>query len=239
MSACMSKQLLENELNSESLLIRDTAFWLKTWQDEQQYGFHEQQVNPLLARFWPTINTLSGGRVLVPLCGKTLDMLWLAEQGFQVIGVELSPIAVKAFYKENGLKAKKKRIGNFVRWSSGSITIWCGDFFALSKQKIGKIDAVFDRAALSAMPEDSQEIYLQQLLALLNRDTCLLLLTLEDIEEHAPKARQAIDPALKLLCSERFAVRLLHSEIASGFEQQSASLLTVHARAYMLRAAQS
>ncbi len=235
----MSTQLIEKEFSSEPVVIRDTAFWLKTWQDEQQYGFHEQQVNPLLARFWPTINTLSGGRVFVPLCGKSLDMLWLAEQGFQVIGVELSPIAVKAFYKENGLKPKKKRIGNFVRWCSGNISIWCGDFFALSKQQIGKIDAVFDRAALSAMPEESQEIYLKQLLALLNRDTRLLLLTLEDIDAHSPEARQAIDPALKSLCSERFSMQLLHSEMARQFEHENDSLLTVHARVYMLRAEQS
>ena len=91
--------------------------------------------------------------MFVPLCGKSLDMIWLAEQGYEVIGVELSPIAVKAFFNENHLRPVKRQLCDFTLWQHGNISILCGDYFSLTKGHLGHIDIVYDRAALTALPE--------------------------------------------------------------------------------------
>ena len=80
----------------------DAAFWLQRWQ-EGQIGFHRSDVMPLLEKHWPSLQLPAGSRVLVPLCGKSLDMHWLAAQGHRVLGVELSPLAVTQFFEEAGL----------------------------------------------------------------------------------------------------------------------------------------
>lgn len=217
---------------------QDTDFWLDIWQDQQQYGFHQSGFNPLLQRFWHRLNAPINGRVLVPLCGKSLDMIWLANQGCEVIGVELSPIAVKAFFKENGLKAKKQRIGSFVRWKSGRIVIWCGDFFALSPQQLGRIDAVFDRAALTALPEDCRNLYIVQLLNLINHNTSLLLLTSEDISGEPGQTRDTVDQDLAALCQGHFTVKLLHTEVLNINHAEQNASMTAHVRVYLFTAEQ-
>jgi thiopurine S-methyltransferase len=128
-------------------ISRDNPLWLQFWRD-QRTDFHQQAVNQLLTRFWPNLETVVGGRVFVPLCGKSLDMLWLAEQGHEVIGVELSPVAVKAFFRENHLKPSKRRVGNFMLWKAGRISILCGDYFSLRSANLGMIDVVYDRVML-------------------------------------------------------------------------------------------
>ena len=94
---------------------RDNVLWLKCWRD-QRTGFNQKTVNQLLTRFWPSLDLVQGSRVFVPLCGKSLDMIWLAKQGHEVIGVELSPIAVWAFFRENHLKPARRQIGKFTLW---------------------------------------------------------------------------------------------------------------------------
>ena len=80
----------------------DADFWLERWR-QGQTGFHMKRPTPLLAKYWPALGVPRGSRVLVPLCGKSLDMLWLASQGHRVLGVELSPLAVGQFFAENRL----------------------------------------------------------------------------------------------------------------------------------------
>src|SRR5690242_4352745 len=80
----------------------EASFWLERW-ERQQIGFHQRNINPRLLRFWPDLGLARGGAVFVPLCGKSTDMLWLHAQGHPVLGVELSPVAVAAFFTENDL----------------------------------------------------------------------------------------------------------------------------------------
>ena len=87
---------------------QNNHLWLQMWQNSQTDEFHQTTVNKYLARFWPALDMVSGNRVFVPLCGKSKDMIWLAGQGCHVIGVELSPIAVAAFFKESHLQPVKK-----------------------------------------------------------------------------------------------------------------------------------
>lgn len=108
----------------------EPAFWQQRWADNQ-IGFHQAQVNPYLQKYWPTLGLVPGSRVLVPLCGKSLDLAWLAGQGHRVLGVELSRRAVEAFFREHGLQAEVgqrglSRFGAAVTWSSGvGISLRC------------------------------------------------------------------------------------------------------------------
>lgn len=136
--------------------------WHARW-EENRIGFHLTEINPHIEQFWPGLKLTPGSRVFVPLCGKTLDMWWLAEQGHEVIGVEISPIAVQAFFAENGVAPKSSRRGAFEVWTHNGITLLCGDFFNLTKELLGDIAAVYDRASLIAFPEAMRPSYVQHL----------------------------------------------------------------------------
>lgn len=215
---------------------RDNSLWLQLWCDEQT-AFHQASVNPLLMQFWTQLNHKKGSRVFVPLCGKSLDMIWLADQGHEVIGVELSPIAVEAFFKENNLHPIKKQTGKFTRWQAGNISIYCGDFFSLKKNDLPSIDMVYDRAALTALPEDIRKRYISQLRAITNTETRVFLLTIEDMEDDATQQQAlGIDEEVTALYTEFFDINLIN--VNSVFESDPAisgqAKKIVHYKAYLL-----
>ena len=186
--------------------------WLQMWREDCTDEFHQMAVNPLLTRYWSSQGLKRNSRILVPLCGKSLDMLWLAEQGHRVVGIELSPIAAKAFFQENHLKVKKTRYGNFTCWQSGDIVIWCGDFFSLQKHRLGRIDGVFDRAALTALPEAVRGQYVTQLRALIGGDVGVFLLTVEDVATDSGQQASQIDSEITTLYGEHFEIELTHAQ---------------------------
>jgi Thiopurine S-methyltransferase (TPMT). len=161
------------------LISVDNDLWLAMWKNSQT-DFHQVLVNPQLQEHWHELDIPAKGRVLVPLCGKSNDLIWLAAEGFQVIGIELSAIAVKAFFVENNLKPKKTRVGNFTVWRHGQISIYCGDIFLLKSSNLGLIDAVYDRAALTALPEEIRKLYVAKLMSFMPLLKPMLLLTTED-----------------------------------------------------------
>lgn len=200
-----------NCVNSENV-ESDNHLWLQFWRD-QRADFHQTVVNPLLIKFWSSLNLDYGSRVFVPLCGKSLDMIWLAQQGHEVIGVELSPVAVKAFFKENGLKPVKKRIGQFTLWKCGKISILCGDYFALQKSDLGAFDTVYDRAALTALSENVRRLYVAQLKMIVLKNTKIFLLTIEDsIENVTENSAIEIDDEINALYSGNFEIDLAYME---------------------------
>jgi len=144
----------------------EPAFWQQRWADNQ-IGFHQAQVNPYLQKYWPTLGLVPGSRVLVPLCGKSLDLAWLAGQGHRVLGVELSRRAVEAFFREHGLQAEVRQRGAFEVWRSGDVELWCGDIFALQAEDIGDCSGLYDRAAVIALPPQMRGAYMQLLSGLL------------------------------------------------------------------------
>lgn len=153
-------------------------FWHARWRQEQ-IGFHQPDVNPHLREHWPLLGLDPGTRVFVPLCGKSLDLLWLRTRGHQVVGIELSEVAVKAFFADNGIAPARSTDGRFETWSGEGIEILCGDFFALRSADIGSVDAVYDRASLIALPAAMRRRYVQQLHNLVAPGTPQLLVTLE------------------------------------------------------------
>lgn len=140
----------------------EPAFWQQRWADNQ-IGFHQAQVNPYLQQYWPHLQLAHGSRVLVPLCGKTLDLAWLAGQGYRVLGVELSQRAVAAFFHEHGLEPQIVQKEAFEIWRHGDVEVWCGDFFALQPEDLADCVALYDRAALIALPVHMRLAYVQTL----------------------------------------------------------------------------
>ena len=153
-------------------------FWLERWEREE-IGFHQNEVNPHLCEFWPELNLARGSMVFVPLCGKSRDMLWLRDQGHPVVGVEIVPRAVKAFFAENHLAATQQRRGPFTLWQSEGIKIFQGDFFDLAANDVAGITAVYDRASLIALPPPMRQRYSAHLRAILPGKMNVLLVTMD------------------------------------------------------------
>ncbi len=164
----------------------DAKFWYQVW-EQGRLGFHQTRPNPQLVEFWPQVvaasHTHGRGPVLVPLAGKSKDMLWLREQGHTVVGVELSEIAVRDFFAENDLTAVSEPFGSFVRYRSqpAGLELWCGDFFDLTLEMVQEvgITAVYDRASLIALPPEMRPAYMQQMARILPAHTHILLLAIE------------------------------------------------------------
>jgi thiopurine S-methyltransferase len=152
----------------------EPEFWQQRWQ-ENRIGFHQGDVNPYLREYWSQLGIAAPARVLVPLCGKSLDLRWLAQQGYQVEGVELSELAVRAFFAEQGIEPRQQRQGEWLVWEGENVRLWCGDFFRLTAAQIGPIDAVYDRAALIALPAMMRREYVRHMLSLVGRVPHLLI----------------------------------------------------------------
>lgn len=156
----------------------DREFWINRW-NENQIGFHVKGVNPLLTRFWSSVSPPAAGRVLVPLCGKSEDLRWLAEQGHEVSGVELSLVAAKAFAAEQGMTFIESHEPPFTVLRGKKVTYYVGDFFNLTPSIAGTFDLLYDRAALIALPPEMRVAYVEHLGGLIAKAGKGLLITVE------------------------------------------------------------
>lgn len=156
----------------------DPQFWHDRWQ-RSETGWHQPEFNAHLQECWPRLALPAASRVFVPLCGKSRDLLWLRAAGHEVLGVELSPIAVRDFFAENGLAAQQRRSGDFDRWDCDGLTLLCGDFFALTPERLAGVAGVYDRASLIALPPPMRERYARQLVGLVPAASEILLVTME------------------------------------------------------------
>lgn len=156
----------------------EPTFWQQRWHTNQ-IGFHEARPHPLLLRHWPRLALAPGSRVFVPLCGKSLDLLWLRTQGHEVIGVELSAIAVNAFFAEHNLTPTVRTHAGLRIFSAAGYTLICGDYFALTPALLGPLAAVYDRAALIALPPAMRHDYAAALCTLVTAATRMLLITVD------------------------------------------------------------
>lgn len=151
-------------------------FWLDRWK-AGRIGFHQEGINLKLIEFWPAL--AKNSRVLVPLCGKSNDMIWLAEQGYEVTGVELSSLAVIQFLGDNDLSYETHQEGDLkIHTVNGglSLRIIEGDYFQFSEKDF---DACYDRAAMVAMPDSKRAEYVTHTLKRLSPSACVLLISLQ------------------------------------------------------------
>lgn len=160
----------------------DQEFWLARWQ-ANQIGFHEGVPNALLVAHFAALGVPAGGRVFVPLCGKSNDMLWLRAQGMRVVGAELSRLAVEQFFAELGLDPVVSPAGRLARFEAEHVTIFAGDIFDLDRAALGAVDAIYDRAALVALPEPMRARYAAHLVEL-TQAAPQLLITFEYDQTH-------------------------------------------------------
>ncbi|HEX7341011.1 MAG TPA: thiopurine S-methyltransferase [Rhodanobacteraceae bacterium] len=153
-------------------------FWLQRWR-EGRTGFHRDAPMPLLVQHWPALDVPEGSRVLVPLCGKTLDMPWLVEHGYRVLGVELSPLAVAQFFDEHGLVPTTRTSALGVHHVAGNIEIIHGNVFDLDDVTLASCDAIYDRAAIIALPPPLRTRYAREVYERLPEGCRGLMITLE------------------------------------------------------------
>lgn len=166
--------ILARTHSSERHPTVDRDFWLTRWQNNQ-IGFHEGVPNTLLVAHFAALGVPEGGRVFVPLCGKSSDMGWLRAQGFTVVGVELSRLAVEQFFGELGLAPVITSAGRLERFAAAGVTVFVGDVFDLDAATLGPVDAVYDRAALVALPEPLRGRYAARVVAVSGAAPQLLL----------------------------------------------------------------
>ncbi|WP_299379155.1 thiopurine S-methyltransferase [uncultured Kiloniella sp.] len=149
-------------------------FWHARWQNNQ-IGFHESKSNPILIKHFHKLDLKDQSRVFVPLCGKTLDIQWLLSQGHQVVGVELSELAIAQLFDNLAQEPEIKQSGTLKHYQAKNIDIFVGNFFDLTPSILGPVDAIYDRAALVALPEEMRQEYASHLVKITRKAPTLLL----------------------------------------------------------------
>ena len=156
----------------------EPSFWHKKWQF-QQIGFHQSQVNSFLVKYWPGFGFAENSKVFVPLCGKSLDMFYLAEQSHNVMGCELNSLAVEQFFTDNKLDYHVDNIDEHELFVTEQVSLYQGDIFTLPHQITESIAGFYDRAALIAWPEVMRQQYVKTLAKLIRANVSGLLITLD------------------------------------------------------------
>ena len=146
----------------------DASFWLDKWKDNN-IAFHNSEANPLLIRYFKQLSLAEGSRVFLPLCGKTLDIAWLLSQGYRVAGAELSEIAIRQLFINLEMEPKIIEVGEIKHYSAENIDIFAGDIFDLTSSVLGSVDAIYDRAALVALPKAVRNRYTAHLMEITDK----------------------------------------------------------------------
>ena len=154
------------------------ANWLEFWANNET-DWHSDVVTQELEKYLGLLKLESGDTVFVPLCGKSLDMIYMLNRGFSVIGVEVSEIGIKQFFHENGLDFTISQVGEFDLYSAKNIEIYCGDFFSLTSKHLCGVKAVFDRKSLIALDRNLRQKYVKHLNDIISLGVRMLLITLQ------------------------------------------------------------
>ncbi len=155
----------------------DNQHWIDRW-EQNRIGFHESDVNPLLVKYLPQFNLNPGDSIFLPLCGKSVDIAWLADQGYQVTGIELSQLALEAFFEEQDRPYQLFESDRFLLYKSDNISLLQGDFYDLRAEDIPDCSLVYDRASLIAFESHHRPDYCAHLRSLMSEQADMLLITL-------------------------------------------------------------
>lgn len=136
----------------------DANFWLQKW-EKNEIRFHESAANPVLVEYFKQLALAKGSRVFVPLCGKTLDIAWLLSNGYRVAGAELVEIAIEQLFAELGVEPQVSEADEVKHYRATNIDIFVGNIFDVSRRMLGSVDAIYDRAALVALPQETRHRY--------------------------------------------------------------------------------
>ena len=213
------------------------ANWLEFWENNE-INWHSDVVTQELEEYLGLLKLEHGDKVFFPLCGKSVDMIYLLKQGFSVIGVELSEIGIKQFFLENRLDFTITQVGEFDLYSAKNIEIYCGDFFSLTSKHLCDVKAVFDRKSLIALDRNLRQKYVKHLNDIISLGVRILLVTL-----HYPKHQMSGPPfsvdksEVESLFSMAFESRKLKSfnDIENGSKLVRAGVDFINNAAYCLR----
>ncbi|HET8899963.1 MAG TPA: thiopurine S-methyltransferase [Rhodanobacteraceae bacterium] len=211
-------------------------FWLQRWR-EGRTGFHRDAPMPLLVQHWPQLSLPQASRVLVPLCGKSLDMVWLAAQGHRVLGVELSPLAIQQFFAEHGLAATTHESPMGVHHVAGAIEIIQGDVFGLDVATLAGCEAVYDRAAIIALPAAMRQRYARAIYARLPPGCGGLMITLDYPQAEMDGPPFSVGEAeVRSLLGANFTIRTLERRDILAHEPrfQADGVSALHTSVYRL-----
>jgi thiopurine S-methyltransferase len=184
-------------------------FWHERWRT-RQIGFHQSSPHPFLERWWSSLGLFAHTRVYVPLCGKSLDMVWLAVRGHRVVGSELSPLAVQEFFGEHGASPGVEKHGPFKRHAANAFEILEGDAFQLTPALLGNVDAAYDRAALVALPPQLRVSYVESFARLMPTGSRTLLVAFEYPQKLREGPPFSVEPdEIQQLYASTFEIREL------------------------------
>ncbi len=207
-------------------------FWHRRWQ-EGRIGFHEGRVNPMLAKYLGRLGLAPGARVLLPLCGKSCDLAWLRERGYRPVGAELSPIAIAELFDEMGLVPRVTSAGPLKRHEAGGVEVFEGDIFDLTAAALGPVDAVFDRAALVALPDAMRPGYAAHVSAIAGHAPQLLVTFVYDQAAMDGPPFSVTGDEVAALYGADYAVELLDDrEVPGGLK----GVVPARAETWLMRA---
>ena len=213
------------------------ADWLHFWENNET-NWHSDTITQELAEYFELFELEPGDKVFVPLCGKSLDMIYIVNQGFSVVGVEVSEFGIRQFFKENDLKYTVTKVDDFYLYSSENLEIYCGDFFSLTSKHLNNVKAVLDRKSLIALEPDLRQKYVKHLNDIISLGVRILLVTLHYPQHQMSGPPFSVDKSeVESLFSMTFETRELKSfnDIENGSKLVRAGVDYINNAAYCLR----
>jgi thiopurine S-methyltransferase len=213
------------------------ADWLKFWENNET-NWHGDKITQELVEYFELFELEPRDKVFVPLCGKSLDMLYIMSQGFSVVGVEISEIGVRQFFSENNLAYKITKVDDFDLYSTENLEIYCGDFFALTSKHLNNVKSVFDRKSLIALEPEVRQKYVKHLNDIISLGARILLVTLQYPQYQMSGPPFSVDKSeVESLFSMAFESQELRSfnDIENGSKLTRAGVDYIDNAAYYLR----
>ncbi len=209
----------------------DAQFWHDRWASNE-IGFHKSEANPFLVTYLGELSLAKGSRIFLPLCGKTLDIGWLLSRGFQVAGAELSGIAIQQLFAQLGVTPTITKVGALDHYHAPQLDIFVGDIFSVTPEMLGQVDAVYDRAALVALPPQMRALYTAHLASLTAQVPQLLISFEYDQQAMEGPPFSVTTEEIKRHCGERYDITVLASlDVPGGLKGRCPAM----ERVYMLR----
>lgn len=193
----------------------DPNFWLARWENNH-LGWHQEQAHPMLVKYLPQVIASNHAHIFLPLCGKTLDIGWLRSQGYNVAGAELSEIAVQQLFENADITPEVTDLGELKRYSADQVDVFVGDIFDLTSDLLGPVEAVFDRAALVALPDDMRIRYAQHIAAITQKAPQLLISFEYDQNVMAGPPFSVPQAEITRLYEKNYDISLLTDEDVAG-----------------------
>lgn len=196
----------------------DKNFWLQKW-EKNEIAFHESEANPVLVKYFERLSLAKGSRVFVPLCGKTLDIAWLLSCDYQVAAAELSATAIEQLFAELGVAPKISSLGELKHYQAPNVDIFVGNIFDVTKEMIGSVNAIYDRAALVALPEVMRSRYSKHLMNITHQAPQLLISYAYDQNKMEGPPFSVINEEVKGHYKDYYDITLLESiDILGGLK---------------------